>query len=112
MGPLDSEEREAMVAFVDIGGKQYRAEVGREIVVDRVAAEPDSVVELRPVLVVGDDGSAQLSADGDLPVVTARVVEHFRGPKISIWYHKPKRGFLRRKGFRSELTRLAVDSIG
>lgn len=28
-----------MFAIVDIGGKQYRAEVGRELVVDRLDAE-------------------------------------------------------------------------
>lgn len=112
MGHEESEGSVIMVAFVDIGGKQYRAEVGREIVVDRLAAEQGSVVELKPVLVMGDDGAARVAGDGGLPVVTATVVEHFRGPKISIWYHKPKRGFLRRKGFRSALTRLAVDNIG
>ncbi len=99
-----------MVAIVDIGGKQYRAEVGSELVVDRLAGEEGDTVELRSVFVMGDDG--EVSLGGELPVVTARVVEHLRGPKIKILYHKPKRGFLRRQGFRSALTRLAVDKIG
>lgn len=99
-----------MVAIVDIGGKQYRAEVGQELVVDRFGAEEGDVVELRSVFVMGDDGD--VTVEGDLPMVSARVVEHLRGPKIRIWYHKPKRGFLRRQGFRSSLTRLAVDKIG
>ena len=99
-----------MVAIVDIGGKQYRAEVGRQLVIDRYAAEVGDTVELRTVCVLGDDGS--LVMDGDMPTVTTHVVEHLKGPKIKIWYHKPKRGFLRRQGFRSSLTRLAVDKIG
>jgi large subunit ribosomal protein L21 len=109
MGHDQSEDAD-MVAIVDIGGKQYRAEVGQEIVVDRVAAEEGDVVELKSVLVMADDGGVSL--DGELPLVSARVVEHLRGPKIRIWYHKPNRGFLRRQGFRSSLTRLAVDKIG
>ena len=85
-----------MVAIVDIGGKQYRAEVGQEIVVDRVAGEEGDVVELKSVCVMGDDGDVRL--DGELPVVSARVVEHLRGPKISISGSKPKRGFLVARG--------------
>jgi large subunit ribosomal protein L21 len=99
-----------MFAIVDIGGKQYRAEVGRELVVDRLAAEEGSTVELDAVLVAGD-GETQL--EGVKPAaVTATVVEHLRGPKLVVFKFKPKRGFKRKNGFRSSLTRLSVDKIG
>lgn len=98
-----------MFAIVEVGGKQYRAEAGREIVVDRVSAELGETIEMSPLLVSGDEG---VRLDGDLPVVTARVVEHLRGPKLIVFKHKPKRGFQRKNGFRSSLTRLEVDKIG
>lgn len=98
-----------MFAIVDIGGKQYRAEVGRELVVDRLAAEEGSTVELDAVLVSGDDG---VRVDGiSEAAVTATVVEHLRGPKLIVFKFKPKRGFKRKNGFRSALTRLSVDKI-
>ena len=100
-----------MYAIVDIGGKQYRAEVGRDLVVDRVNAEEGDTVDLRSVLVVGDDG-AQLGDAAAGSVVSARVVEHLRGPKIRVFKFKPKRGFSRTMGFRSALTRLSIDKIG
>ncbi len=99
-----------MFAIVDIGGKQYRAEVGRELVVDRLAAEEGASVELDAVLVSGEDGT---EFDGVKPAaVTATVLEHLRGPKLIVFKFKPKRGFKRKNGFRSALTRLSVDKIG
>ncbi|GAB4245184.1 MAG: 50S ribosomal protein L21 [Thermoleophilia bacterium] len=98
-----------MFAIVDIGGKQYRAEVGREIVVDRVAAAEGSTLELAPVLVAGDQGVAL--GEG-APKVTVRVVEHLRGPRLVVFKFKPKRGFKRKNGFRSALTRLEIAAIG
>ncbi|HZK49505.1 MAG TPA: 50S ribosomal protein L21 [Thermoleophilia bacterium] len=99
-----------MFAIVDIGGKQYRAEVGRELVVDRMTAEEGATVELDAVLISGDDGA---QFDEVKPAaVTATVVEHLRGPKLIIFKFKPKRGFKRKNGFRSALTRLSIDKIG
>jgi|SRR5665811_1423014 len=99
-----------MFAIVDIGGKQYRAEVGRELVVDRLAAEEGASVELDAVLVLGDEGA---EFDSVKPAaVTATVLEHLRGPKLIVFKFKPKRGFKRKNGFRSALTRLSVDKIG
>ncbi len=100
-----------MFAIVEVGGKQYRVEEGREIVVDRLDAPEGSTVELRSLLVAdGDD--VRLAADGKETTVTATVVEHFRGPKISILRFKPKRGFRKKTGFRAALTRLEVRKIG
>jgi large subunit ribosomal protein L21 len=98
-----------MYAIVEVAGKQYRAEAGREIVVDRLAAAPGETIRFAPLL-AGDGSGIKMGADA--PEVVARVVEHFRGPKLVVFKHKPKRGFQRKTGFRSALTRIAVDSIG
>jgi large subunit ribosomal protein L21 len=98
-----------MFAIVDIGGKQYRAEVGRELVVDRMAAEEGATVELDAVLISDDDGVRMEGTP--LAAVSATVVEHLRGPKLIVFKFKPKRGFKRKNGFRSALTRLSVDKI-
>ena len=44
--------------------------------------------------------------------VTATVVEHLRGEKIKVFTFKPKRGFKKTRGHRSELSRIAIDSVG
>jgi large subunit ribosomal protein L21 len=102
-------EEYGMFAIVEVGGKQYRVEEGREVVVDRLSAAEGETVELRSLLVAGADG-VNFSPSGT-GTVTARVVEHFRGPKIIISRFKPKRGWRKKTGFRSGLTRLEVQKI-
>jgi large subunit ribosomal protein L21 len=43
--------------------------------------------------------------------VEATVSEHLRGPKIKVFKYKPKKGYRRRAGHRSELTRLEVTEL-
>lgn len=99
-----------MFAIVKVGGKQYRVEEGQEVVVDRLDADAGATVEL-PSLLVADAGDLRLAVDGKEATVTAVVVEHFRGPKITISRFKPKRGFRKKTGFRSALTKLEVQKI-
>jgi len=101
-----------MFAIVRVGGKQFRAEEGVEIVVDRLDADEGESVELDPIIVSGSNG-VQFSGEGqEATKVEAHVVEHFRGPKIEVFKFKPKRGYKRKTGHRSALTRLAVEKIG
>jgi large subunit ribosomal protein L21 len=43
--------------------------------------------------------------------VEAKVAEHLRGPKIKVFKYKPKKGYRRRAGHRSELTRVEVTEL-
>ena len=99
-----------MFAIVEVGGKQYRVEEGGEIVVDRLDAAEGKTVELRSLL-VADGSDVHFTGEGRKPKVTAEVVEHLRGPKITISRFKPKRGWRKKTGFRSALTRLEVKKI-
>jgi large subunit ribosomal protein L21 len=39
------------------------------------------------------------------------VAEHLRGPKVKVFKYKAKKGYRKRAGHRSELTRLEVTSL-
>ena len=99
-----------MFAIVEVGGKQYRVEEGGRVVVDRLDAAPGSTVELNPLL-VADGEDVHLTSEGKKSKVTAEVVEHLRGPKIVVLKFKPKRGYRKKTGFRSGLTRLEIKKI-
>jgi large subunit ribosomal protein L21 len=43
--------------------------------------------------------------------VEATVSEHLRGPKIRVFKYKPKKGYRRRAGHRSELTRVQITEL-
>jgi large subunit ribosomal protein L21 len=100
----------ASYAVVETGGKQYRVEKGDTLLVDRLPeAKEGDKVELRPVafrdkeMVLGDDLAKAK--------VEAKVVGHERGPKLRIFKYRPKKGYRRRAGHRSELTRVEVTEL-
>jgi len=101
-----------MYAVVDNGGKQYRVEPGRTLVVDRIDAEAGATVTFDRVLLIGDGdvvtvGTPTVSGAS----VRGTVLEHGRGPKIIVFRFRPKAHYRRRTGHRSELTRVRVDEI-
>lgn len=98
-------------AIVKAGGRQEKVAVGDVVVVDRIAAEVGSTVELPALLLV--DGTAVTSDSAALAKVkvTAEIVQAEKGPKIDILRYKNKTGYRRRLGYRSQLTRLKVTGI-
>src|SRR5436190_7286997 len=98
-------------AIVETGGKQYRAEKGGKLLVERLPADEGSKVNLRAVM-FKDDGDVVLEGDKLEKVkVEAVVAEHVRGPKVRIFKYKEKKGYRRRAGHRQALTRLEVTEV-
>jgi len=99
-----------MYAVVESGGKQYKVEEGTSLLVDRLDAKEGDKVALRAVMF--RDGEV-LVAPKELEKVKveATVAEHLRGPKIKVFKYKAKKGYRRRAGHRSELTKLEVTSV-
>ncbi|MEK6191269.1 MAG: 50S ribosomal protein L21 [Chloroflexota bacterium] len=101
-----------MYAVVDNGGKQYRVEPGRTLVIDRLDAEAGATVTFDRVLLVGDeDGVTVGTPTVSGATVRGTVLEHGRGPKIIVFRFRPKAHYRRRTGHRSELTRVRIDEI-
>jgi large subunit ribosomal protein L21 len=99
-----------MYAIVRTGGKQYRVEEGDSLLVDRLSADEGSTVALEPLLLSSD--KTVFEKDELKKVKVEAVVKgHERGKKIHVLKFKPKRGYKRRTGHRSDLTRLEVKTI-
>jgi large subunit ribosomal protein L21 len=99
-----------MYAVVETGGKQYKVEEGTSLLVDRLDAKEGDKVALRAVMFRDTD---VIAAPKELEKVKveAKVAEHLRGPKIKVFKYKAKKGYRKRAGHRSELTRLEVTSL-
>ena len=99
-----------MYAVVESGGKQYKVEEGTSLLVDLLDAKEGDKVSLRPVLF--RDGDVIVGAKDLAKVkVEAKVAGHLRGPKIKVFKYKAKKGYRKRAGHRSELTKLEVVSL-
>jgi large subunit ribosomal protein L21 len=101
-----------MYAVIETGGKQYRVEVGTELEVELLDAEPGKTITIDRVLLVadGDDSTIgrPLVADAS---VSAEIVNQTRGPKLISFKYRPKARSRVKKGHRQELTLLRVADI-
>ena len=99
-----------MYAIVKVGGKQYRVEKGDSLLVDRVRADEGAKLALEPLLYRSDKTVFE-GTDLEKVKVEAVVTGHERGKKVHVLKFKPKKGYKRRQGHRSELTRLEIKEI-
>jgi large subunit ribosomal protein L21 len=102
-----------MYAIVKVGGKQYRVEKGDSLLVDRLSAKEGDKVQLEPLLYRPDGKGDPVFEGAELEKVKveATVTAHERGPKVRVLKFKPKKGYKRRTGHRSDLTRLEIADI-
>lgn len=101
-----------MYAIVRIGGRQYQAEVGKTLVVEKLPNAVGDEVQFDEVLFLNEDGNITVGQ----PLVSgasvkAEVVQQFRGRKIVVFKYKPKERYRRKQGHRQSYTRLLVSSI-
>jgi large subunit ribosomal protein L21 len=101
-----------MYAVIETGGKQYRVEVGTELEVELLDAEPGKTVTVGRVLLVADGDDASIGrpvVDG--AQVSAEVVRQGRGEKLIVFKYGPKTRRRVKKGHRQELTTLRISDI-
>jgi large subunit ribosomal protein L21 len=100
-------------AIVESGGKQYRAVEGATLEVDRLPVEAGEAVKLEQTLLLADGESITVGTPlvKDSPVWT-KVVEHFKGEKVTIFNYSPKKRIRVKTGHRQNYTRLLVEQIG
>ncbi len=101
-----------MYAVIETGGKQYRVEVGSEIEVEYLEAEPGQALELDRVLLVADGDDTTIGRPlVDAARVSASVVRQDRGDKVVVFKYRPKARRRVKHGHRQELTVLRVADI-
>lgn len=95
------------------GGKQYRVAAGDRILVDRLDAAAGDELKLDKVLLLveGDEFSVGTPVIKG-QVVTARVINHPRGPKIDMLRYKSKKHVRVHRGARADLTVLEILTVG
>lgn len=102
-----------MYAVIRAGGKQYRVAQDDVIDIDRVSGDTGSSFELNDILLVGGgEGDPQIGAPlVSGAIVSAEIVEHRRGDKITIFKKKRRTTYRRKQGHRQELTTIRITGI-
>ena len=92
-----------MYAVIETGGKQYRVEVGTELEVELLDAEPGKTVKLERVLLVADGDEASIGRPlVGHATVSAEVLRQDRGPKLIVFKYRPKARSRVKKGHRQD----------
>ena len=101
-----------MYAIIRTGGKQFRVEQGKTLRIPSLAIEPGQTVTFDEVLLGASEGDVKVGAPlvGGA-AVTAEVVRHGRGEKITIFKHKRRKNYRRKLGHRQGFTEVRVNEI-
>ncbi|MEJ5348268.1 MAG: 50S ribosomal protein L21 [Desulfosoma sp.] len=101
-----------MYAIVECGGKQYKAEPGALLKVEKLPGEAGEEILLDRVLLVADGEEIHVGrplVEGK--VVRARIVEHGRGDKIVIFKYKRRKDSRKKQGHRQAYTAVKIEGI-
>ena len=98
-------------AIVESGGKQYRAEKGGTLLVDRLPATRAPRSACARSCSAATRTSCSTADDLEKVKVEAKVAGHERGEKIRVFKYGPRRAIASAPGHRSELTRLEVTEV-
>jgi large subunit ribosomal protein L21 len=94
------------------GGKQYRAQQGERVRIEKLEAAVGDAVEFDQVLMVGEGASVKVGA----PLVSggkvqAKVVSQGRADKIRIVKFRRRKHYKREQGHRQSFTEVEITSI-
>lgn len=99
-----------MFAIIETGGKQYRAETGGKLRVEKLALEAGQTVEF-DALMLGGETTVVGSPTVPGAKVVAEVVGQGKGKKVLVMKYKAKVQYRRKRGHRQPYTDLVIKEI-
>jgi large subunit ribosomal protein L21 len=101
-----------MYALIEIKGKQYKAEKGNLLKVDKFENDKGSSIELGNVLMIGGEGIVKVGTPFvDGVTVKTTVEDHGKDAKIIGFKYKKRKNYRRNWGHRQQFTLLKVEDI-
>jgi large subunit ribosomal protein L21 len=100
-----------MYALVEFKGKQYKAEKGALLKVDKIDAEPGTAIDIDTVLMVSGDTVSVGSPYVQGAKVSATVESHGKDDKIVVFKYKPKKDYRRKQGHRQQFSIIKIGEI-
>ncbi len=95
-------------SVIRLGGKQYKAEEGKELLVDKLLDK-----KAQPEVLLTVDGE-KISVGNPLVKGSSakiKILEEVKGEKIHVYKFKAKSRYRKHTGFRSQLTKVLVEKL-
>jgi large subunit ribosomal protein L21 len=101
-----------MYAIVDFAGQQFKVEKDGKFFVHRLEADVDTTVEFEKVMLLEEDGKVQVGVPYvDGCKVTAKILNHLKGDKVTVFKKKRRKGYQKSNGHRQYFTQIIVEDI-
>jgi large subunit ribosomal protein L21 len=102
-----------MYALVEFKGRQYKAEKGALLKVDKIDAEPGSKLDIDTVLLLskGDENVVVGAPYVPGAKLSAVVESHAKDKKIIVFKYKSKKDYRRKQGHRQQYSIIRVEDI-
>ena len=101
-----------MYAVIQTGGKQYRAEPGQTLWVEKLAGNAGDKVSFDQVLLVANDGKVAVGTPTVAGAkVSGSIVEQGLGEKLVVFKFRRRKNYVRRNGHRQDYTAVKINNI-
>ncbi|MDR1748500.1 MAG: 50S ribosomal protein L21 [Spirochaetaceae bacterium] len=101
-----------MYALVEYKGKQFKAEKGVILQMDKLDLEKGAALDIDTVILVNNDGNISIGAPYVKGASVKVVVEDtFKDKKVIVYKYKSKKDYHRTIGHRQQYTNVRVEDI-
>ena len=100
-----------MYAIIEAGGKQYKAEQGRFVKVEKIAGEIGDVVEFKTLMIVDGDATVIGTPVVEGAKVSGKIIEQGKAKKVVVYKYKPKKDYHKTQGHRQPYTKVEITEI-
>jgi len=100
-----------MYVLMEFKGKQYKAEKGAVLEVDKIDAEVGQTVDIDSVLLVSGDQITVGAPYVQGAKVQAVIEGHKKAKKIIVFKYKPKKDYRRKQGHRQQHSVIKINDI-
>jgi len=101
-----------MYAVIKTGGKQYRANPGEEIKVEKLQGEVGDPVTFDQVLLTSDGETVSVGKPFlENTKVTGQITSQGKNRKIVVFKYKRRKGYRKKLGHRQQFTQVRIKDI-
>jgi len=101
-----------MYAVIKTGGKQYKVSEGDVLNFEKIEGNKGDAVSFDKVLLVSNDDDVKIGTPFvEGAKVVGEIISQIRGPKITVFKMKRRKGYSKKTGHRQDLTNLKIKEI-
>lgn len=101
-----------MYAIICTGGKQYKAQIGDLLRVEKIEGNIGDSVSFDKVLLFSDGENVKVGTPNvDNVAVKGKIVDQTKSKKIIVFKYKRRKGYRRKQGHRQDISMVRVESI-